>query len=161
MATYPQTRRIWNVGEQTLGNIGSYDPAMLQTTKRAFSTLKFGAPVENSVNGLIVPTLSTTKIFGIGLVDNYAADYANGQYLAQDAVAVLKRGTVFVPIDTTNKPVVGGAVIWKVVDGTLTSLTTGGVLATVSQEVEILQVLDNMAEIRLFGSSEITVAYTA
>lgn len=149
-----QTRQIWDVTGNLAGQQGSNDPAALDFSQKVKATVPFGRFVVNDAGEIRVPTTLDLTLHGISLEDpQSASDQENRQYLIDDVAAIAKRGFWIVAIDTSNKPVKGGAVIVSLQggeEGKLTSLVAGNI-ENLEDHIEIREVYDDTAEVYIDG----------
>lgn len=161
-----QTRPNWNITEPVKGSVGSYDPGSVESSEIASGAIVFGRFVAKGASAHLVdpPANTDTVLEGVSLISDYAGNYANKAYIAQDVVAVARRGYFWVEIDPADKPAIGTTVLVSTAankEGMLVGTPAAGVTLVVSEGVRITQVLDSVAEVYIAGDAKIPCAVSA
>lgn len=157
MATYPQTRSVHSITEQAAGSKGTYDPAELSApTQKLLTALPFGVMVTQGTNGYDKVTNSSTAVVGALPIGVNAGDFKNGRYLANDAVAPIRRGYLFVKIDPANKPTAANLRVSYDAgkEGWLTSEMANSKALAAGSGVKLENVYDTVAEVYFSGLPE-------
>lgn len=163
MSTYPQTRAVHTVGEPVAGTRGSFDPAEASGETLAVKEtvgIEFGVllTMNNDSDGYLLPTATTTKIYGAAPRAISAGDTATDRYSLNDALTPIRRGYLYCKIDPNNKPAMGTSVRVSYATGKKGWLTSSATDSLAVSGLYVTAVYDTVAEVYFSGVAEYTAA---
>lgn len=159
---FPQNRPVHSFSEPPAGSSGGQDAAqLLGPTQKALEELEMGVLVAQGSGGIANIGPGSTSFLGATVLSIPAGDYEHRKFIAEDAVAYVRRGTFMVKIDPANPPTVGGALRVSFASGKkgwLTSSATSSLAIDPGAGIKVEMVYNNVARVYFAGLPEYAIA---